>query len=181
MRSHEDDGRSLEALLEELHREVDGESRALEVLHRERLQCRRGCAACCVDGLTVFTVEAARIRTGYSRRLDESEPHPVGACSFLDDNGGCRIYDRRPYVCRTQGLPLRWHDGDDPADGPELRDICSLNDVATEPLESLPTEACWTLGPYEGRLAELERRFNGEPLRRIALRDLWLSTQTEES
>ena len=37
-----------------------------------------------------------------------SEPHPPGACAMLDADGACRVYAARPYVCRTQGLPLRW-------------------------------------------------------------------------
>ena len=90
-----------------LHDNVDAQVKPLVAFHAERLQCRRGCNACCVDDLTVFDVEAERIRTHCSDVL-ASEPHPTGACAFLDGDGACRIYADRPYVCRTQGLPLRW-------------------------------------------------------------------------
>lgn len=41
-------------------------------------------------------------------------------CPNLDDNGLCMIYDSRPLVCRTFGLPLR--------DGRKyIGDICELN------------------------------------------------------
>ena len=42
------------------------------------------------------------------------------ACPNLDDSGACMIYEHRPLVCRTFGLPLR--DGDN-----YLGDVCELN------------------------------------------------------
>ena len=93
-----------------LHEDVDRAVEPLTELHRDRLQCRRGCADCCVDELTVFAVEAERIRRAHAVLLAEGEPAPVGRCAFLDAESACRVYDVRPYVCRTQGLPLRWLD-----------------------------------------------------------------------
>jgi hypothetical protein len=145
----------------------------LDRLHADRLVCRRGCAACCVDELTVFEVEAERIRERHGALLAGGTPHPAGACAFLDDEGACRIYEDRPYVCRTQGYPLRWLD--DPEDsGPVIdrRDICPLNET-DEPITELPAEACWTLGPFEGRLATLQHASHGGAMRRVALRDLF--------
>jgi hypothetical protein len=161
----------LEAL-RALHADVDAQAGALAARHAERLQCRRGCADCCRDGLTVFEVEAERIRVEAAELLASAEPHPEGACAFLDGQGACRIYAQRPYVCRTQGLPLRWLEERDEA-VVELRDICPLNDGdGVEPLEGLPPEACWTLGPCEGRLAELQRSWTGA-LERAPLRSLF--------
>ena len=137
-----------------LHAEVERSARRLAVIHADRLLCSRGCASCCQDDLTVFPVEADLIRARYGDLLATGEPHPVGACAFLDEDGACRVYDARPYVCRTQGLPLRWLDED--ADGPvELRDICPLNEPGP-PLETLAEDVCWTLGPVEERLATLQ-------------------------
>ena len=42
------------------------------------------------------------------------------ACPNLNDSGECMIYDHRPLVCRTFGLPLR--DGDR-----YIGDVCDLN------------------------------------------------------
>jgi uncharacterized protein len=153
-----------------LHAAVDRETRRLHVLHAERLQCQRGCSSCCVDGLTVFDVEAEPIRRHHADLLRAGTPHVQGACAFLDGEGACRIYAQRPYVCRTQGLPLRWIDERDgqPA---ELRDICPLNE-AGEPIEHLAVEACWTLGPFEERLARLQLAAGAEPTR-TGLRDLF--------
>lgn len=107
--------------------------------------------------------------------LESQAPHPKGMCAFLDGEGACRVYDRRPYVCRTQGLPLRWLEERDGATV-ELRDICPLNG-AGEPIEELAAEDCWRLGPIEGALAELQVRVqadaDGDPLRRVTLRSLF--------
>jgi Fe-S-cluster containining protein len=107
--------------------------------------------------------------------LSSAEPHPPGNCAFLDERGGCRIYGDRPYVCRTQGLPLRWFEEDDDGHTAELRDICPLNDISDEPLGNLSEEDFWTIGAFEGRLAELQREF-GESLRRVSLRQLFDSS-----
>ncbi|MBK7707050.1 MAG: hypothetical protein IPJ30_15135 [Acidobacteria bacterium] len=54
-------------------------------------------------------------------------PHTRGACAFLDQDA-CRIYPDRPYVHRTQGLPLRWIE-DDLEEAFKYRDICPLNEA----------------------------------------------------
>ena len=156
--------------IEALHADVDRAVRPLTVLHGARLACRLGCSACCVDELTVFPVEAERIRAHHGALLAEGAPHQVGACAFLDDVGACRIYADRPYVCRTQGLPLRWLDEVD-GETVELRDICELND-AGPPLEELDEASCWTLGPFEERLAELVASAPGGG-QRVPLRSLF--------
>lgn len=156
--------------LKNIHADVDRKCAPLAAEHAERLQCRKGCSQCCVDGLTVFSIEADRIRRHCQSVLD-SPPHPPGACAFLAQDGSCRIYAHRPYVCRTQGLPLRWLDMDDRGDWLEYRDICPLNDTET-PLTSIDADSCWTLGPIECELADLQAR-TGSPGERIALRDLF--------
>jgi uncharacterized protein len=155
-----------------LHDEVDRSAGALAERHRERLRCGRGCHACCVDGLTVFEVEAERIRAHHAELLRSGRPSPPGGCAFLGDAGECRIYPDRPYVCRTQGLPLRWLEDGPRDESVELRDICPLNE-AGEPLEALPASACWTLGPVEERLRRLQEAADGGAGRRVALRALF--------
>ena len=139
--------------LRNLHEEVDRAAGALAERHRARLRCGRGCHACCVDGITVFEVEADRIRAAHGELLASGQPRPRGACAFLGDAGECRIYPDRPYVCRTQGLPLRWVDDE----AVERRDICPLNEAGelvgagTAVLDSL-RRAAGLLGPVGAAL-----------------------------
>lgn len=151
------------AKLAALHARIDDAAARLTELHRERMACRRGCIGCCADELTVFEVEAERIREFAPELLASGSPHPPGRCAFLDAEGACRVYEARPYVCRTQGLPLRWLDDELEA---ELRDICELNDDTG--LEDLGEDDCWTIGPVESELAEL----NGSA-KRVRLRELF--------
>lgn len=155
-------------LLEELaalHARVDEAASRLSEQHRDRLVCKRGCFGCCADDLTVFDIEAERIR----RAMPEGPAHPPGRCAFLGEDGACRVYEVRPYVCRTQGLPLRWIDEEAAV---EYRDICELNDEGA-PIETLEETDCWTIGPYERELALLEEQWDGGTRKRVALRDLW--------
>jgi hypothetical protein len=156
-----------------LHDEVDREVRALATVHADRLQCRRGCHACCVDELTVTQVEAERIRRAHPELLAAGTPHPVGACAFLDGEGACRVYAERPLVCRSQGLPLQIFFEDEQDEIEERRDICPLNLEGGPPLESLPEDQCWLVGPYELRLATLDERAGGSDESRVRLRDLF--------
>jgi len=154
-----------------LHLDVDREALRLHLVHASRLQCRLGCSACCVDGLSVFDAEADQIRRRHAELLDHGIQGAAGACAFLDEEGACRIYADRPYVCRTQGLPLRWIEQEESPDAVELRDICPLNE-AGQPIETLPVEDCWTLGPTEVRLGALQNA-GGGGARRTRLRDLF--------
>ncbi len=158
--------------LQELYAEVDQSAGSLHEKLSDRLQCRRGCASCCQDDLRVFEIEAENIRRRQRTLLEREAAGPVGGCAFLDAQGACRIYSDRPYVCRTQGLPLRWLDETDRGEVAEFRDICPLNEEEGPPVETLPESDCWTLGPIEDRLAALQAAF-GPPGQRVALRSLF--------
>jgi len=159
------------ARLRAFHAAVEHDAADLAALHGPRLHCARGWAGCCHDGLTVFAVEAARIRAAHGALLEADRAHAAGACAFLDDQGACRIYADRPYVCRTQGLPFRLFE--ERADGAVVgrRDICPLNE-AGPPIEDLPDDRCWLIGPKEAELREIAAAFDPD-LGRIALRALF--------
>jgi Fe-S-cluster containining protein len=58
------------------------------------------------------------------------------ACPNLDESGSCMIYDHRPLICRTFGLPLR--------DGKRyIDDVCNLN--FNEASDQQRLDAAWDL------------------------------------
>ena len=115
------------------------------------MTCEQGCDACCYVQLTVCAVEADAIRSALSA-LDENEKRTLreravamdvdsdagdGACVMLGRQG-CTVYEARPLVCRTHGLPIAYTDAPDvPVDalldaksvGAERRTLtwCELN------------------------------------------------------
>jgi uncharacterized protein len=168
--------------LRQFHADVEHIAGKLHLVHIARTQCQRGCSSCCSDDLNVFSIESDAIKLAYGSLLMLGVPHAIGACAFLAEDGACRIYAHRPYVCRTQGLPLRWLEALEPvlanADPTEvqftreLRDICPLNEPGI-PIEELAAEDCWTLGPSEERLTELQLAHSAGAAPRIALRSLF--------
>ncbi|MBT6179907.1 MAG: YkgJ family cysteine cluster protein [Deltaproteobacteria bacterium] len=161
-------------IIEQYHRDVDSALNPLNWEHENQLKCGDGCSDCCQDELTVFKVEAVVIKAHYGDLLTSGTPHPVGKCAFLNDAGSCRIYEHRPYVCRSQGLPLRWIDEDEAGELGEYRDICPKND-SPDFLETLEVESCWTLGPAEEALqqVQVENQKPGTEPERLMLRDLF--------
>ena len=123
-----------------------------------RLNCKKGCCHCCQDNLTMTQAEAAVIRKLFPN-IGNEKPHDPGACPFLDENGLCRIYIARPYICRTHGLPMRWIEGTDNSDDTseeddpiEQRDICELNDDCID-LIAISPDLCWNSEVAEMQLA----------------------------
>jgi hypothetical protein len=165
--------------LQSLYGKIDTETGRLFALHGSRMKCGRGCSRCCVDDVTVAEVEADNIRRHHQDLLTRGIPQAPGMCAFLDDQGACRIYEHRPYVCRSQGLPLRWIDQDEEGRFVELRDICPLNEEG-EPVEALPGESCWSIGWAEQALAELQGVDEDGDLRRVALRGLFTEAPRED-
>ena len=160
--------------LERFYERVDQGARLIYDLDPDRFQCKSGCHACCIDGLSVFEIEAKNIERHHRDLLLHEKPHSQGACAFLDPSGQCRIYEHRPYVCRTQGLPLRWIEDLPDGGAVEMRDICPLNDKG-KPLETLEPQECWSVGPFEEELARLQISHDRKKLNRVLLRELFVS------
>lgn len=77
------------------------------------MQCATGCSDCCHVQLTITAVEAAAIRAHVAtwpreRRSDLANTEPGSdRCAALDSAGKCKVYDARPLVCRSHGVPIR--------------------------------------------------------------------------
>jgi len=116
---------------------VDQHAARVHAEHAERLACAAGCTGCCHRDLTVFPIEAARIRSWLDGRTLEpvTVPRPGAAtlqllelgdaptpCAMLGADGLCRIYPVRPLICRTHGMPLAVED-----DEGLYADVCPLS------------------------------------------------------
>jgi Fe-S-cluster containining protein len=77
------------------------------------ISCRAGCDACCRH-LSIFAVEAAALRQALCAlpeadaafiRQKAQQSRSEDPCPLLHD-GLCLLYQARPIICRTHGLPL---------------------------------------------------------------------------
>ncbi|MDC7223035.1 MAG: YkgJ family cysteine cluster protein [Spirochaetales bacterium] len=83
--------------------QVDRECDRLSSLYADFLQCGPRCFHCC-RSLTLLPLEWHFLKDqakGHKKKAAPSEE----ACPFLVDSL-CSIYDFRPLICRTHGLPL---------------------------------------------------------------------------
>ncbi|WP_167607844.1 YkgJ family cysteine cluster protein [Maribellus sediminis] len=97
-----------------LRDKVDIQSNKLEKQHSQHMACKMGCDLCCMD-YSIFPVEFYSIREALNTKdlkLDLSSVNKPGTCVFLK-NHKCTIYDERPIICRTHGLPLLFMNDED--------------------------------------------------------------------
>ncbi len=108
-----------------IHRAIDdlNEEVFAHPLIKEMSPCKEGCSACCHTQVSVTDDEAAllarRISEGVEIDLerlklqvtagdDDSAFYKMNfeerKCIFLGEDGGCRVYNDRPSVCRTNAV-----------------------------------------------------------------------------
>ena len=95
------------------------------------MRCAAGCSRCCVDGLTVTAIEAAVIAEHVAR-----SPVAInrgGGCAALDAEGRCQIYEARPILCRSHGVPMVERLGSLPV----VSSSCELNFTGPAALEAV--------------------------------------------
>ena len=121
------------------------------------ITCGPGCDSCC-RALSLFPVEAFVLRQAFSglpakkvdqvrQRMKQQSP---GFCPFLND-GLCLVYEARPIICRTHGLPILLEE-----EGSRRVDFCPKNFVG---LESLPGSAIIQLDQLNTTLAAINQAF----------------------
>jgi Fe-S-cluster containining protein len=157
--------------LKQFYTALDFHIHSIEEKNSSRINCKKGCFSCCKDDLEVFGLEAEYIRSTQSGFLKGNSPAPTGACAFLDHEGACRIYDSRPFVCRTHGVPIKYLQEDEEGEF-ELRDICPLNEKG-EPIEELPNEKIFNNTSWEEKLVLLQMMADKGQMHRESLRDLF--------
>lgn len=87
--------------------EIDKLSERLEKQHSNHMKCKAGCDMCCMD-YSVLPIEFYSIvnalKSNNIKPLINSDAKEED-CIFLN-NHRCMIYEDRPIICRTHGLPL---------------------------------------------------------------------------
>jgi len=108
---------------------VDALCNAIAASLGEQITCSEGCSSCCTS-ITVFPVEAAAMREALKSLPDNqaeeirrhiSEQAGKERCPLLL-NHRCLLYEARPIICRTHGLPIIYT-----ANGQRNSDCCPLN------------------------------------------------------
>lgn len=124
---------------------VDAFVARVEARHRDELRCAPGCDGCCRVRLTVTGVEATRLARHVAAlpaaaraALAATVARPVDPadvrCAALDDAGRCAVYEARPLVCRSHGVPIRLRG----PDGAPRIEACALNFVEAGPAAAAP-------------------------------------------
>ena len=108
---------------------IDALCETIQASLREQITCSEGCSSCCT-AITIFPVEAAALRAALNK-LPEQEADNIRRhisthgnserCPILL-NHRCLLYQARPIICRTHGLPIIYTESDQ-----RKSDCCPLN------------------------------------------------------
>ncbi len=119
-----------EALAGDVERKFD----AIRQRNHGCMECQKGCSDCCRCRLSITRLEEAYLRQGLAR-LPESVRRELAEratdesremCAGLDADGACQVYESRPLICRSHGVPLRYR-YPVPLVQPTRIDVCQKN------------------------------------------------------
>jgi uncharacterized protein len=141
-----------------LTKDIDALSLSLEKTHAKHLNCKKGCDLCCM-AISVFPIEYYAIKAELEKLKLPSLPIPKdnAQCRFLVDHS-CSIYQSRPVICRTHGLPLVYMSMD--TDEYELS-LCELNFTNFD-FEEFDEENTFPMDRINSRLYQLNKHFVSE-------------------
>lgn len=92
---------------QELRKQVDTLVDELSKTHQNHMKCKKGCDMCCMD-YSIFPIEFYFILNELKTKSVEftnGKKSKENICVFLR-NQVCTVYEQRPFICRTHGLPL---------------------------------------------------------------------------
>jgi uncharacterized protein len=128
----------------ELCAKVDAFFARVAARHRDELRCDRGCYDCCDVRLSITGVEAAAVAAAWSQLSEERRAEVrdtwrdgATACAALDRQGRCAVYEGRPLVCRSHGVPIRFSDARDKRSLPVV-EACFHNFTTAGPAAADP-------------------------------------------
>lgn len=85
--------------------EIDLKCKDLHKQHKSQTSCKKGCCDCCIN-FSVLPIEFHSILTEISSIPKiELNYNELENCIFLIDSS-CIIYNNRPSICRSHGLPI---------------------------------------------------------------------------
>ena len=157
--------------LRALRHKVDEHSRRVTGQHAAAFACRRGCDGCCqtergVSDVEFRALEEAVARLGEEERSRLRAQREAEHCTLLLD-GVCAVYEERPLICRSHGLPLVMEG---------RLDVCPLNFVDLG-LESLPLSDVLNVDSVTAVLVAVNALYcqeeQGDPQRRRPVGDLF--------
>ncbi|HAQ60663.1 TPA: hypothetical protein DCR49_01465 [Candidatus Delongbacteria bacterium] len=148
---------------------VDEKISALEQIHSKYLVCKKKCSSCCMD-TTVLPIEFFSILSAVkSKNINISVSKE--SCSLLKKSL-CQIYEIRPLICRTHGLPLAYGQDDDPLS--KSVSFCELN--FTKRIPAFKDSNILDMDELNIELVRLNEKFlksyDGELPERMELKDL---------
>jgi uncharacterized protein len=140
----------------QLRHELDSEIQRLAQLHNKHLACKKGCDLCCLN-FSVFPLEFEIIREALQGSYDPNPATDIdsekpASCLFLE-NHACSIYDHRPFICRTHGLPLLYMNEED-----WVLSHCELN-FTEAPEDYFDEENTFAQDTWNSRLYLLNREY----------------------
>jgi Fe-S-cluster containining protein len=138
--------------------EIQRQTTILENMHGKHMKCRNGCDLCCID-FNILPVEFYFILNELKKRdfKPESEMNTENEiCVFLRNNS-CTIYEQRPIMCRTHGLPLLYANDD----GEWELSACELNFTEFD-FDEFTDENTLPQDKYNSKLFLLNREFIAE-------------------
>lgn len=138
--------------------EIQKQTIILEEMHREHMQCRNRCDLCCID-FSVFPIEFYFIlnelkKKNFKPESDVNTENEI--CVFLK-NSSCTIYQQRPIMCRTHGLPILYANDN----GEWELSACELNFTEFD-FDDFTMENTLPQDKYNSKLFLLNREFIAE-------------------
>ena len=153
------------ARLAELARRVDRDFSEIRQRRQAWMECRAGCSDCCRARLSITRVEEtflrrhlntlpAAQRTELARRAGDKTRE---MCPALDSGGRCQIYEARPLICRSYGVPLRRR-REVSLVNPPVIDVCDKNFIGTS-LKMLPEKDVFEQTNLEADVSEIDTEY----------------------
>lgn len=159
--------------------DVDTEVLRVSKLYPNHIRCRSGCFDCC-KSFSVFPIEAEIIRAALSQGVGcnvgfDNVGIDIG-CSLLADTL-CSIYDSRPLICRTQGMPIGYVDHEQ---GVIEVSACELNFIGLE----FNTQQLFMMDPFNERLQKINAYYckllKIDPWQRISIREITIEFEASD-